>query len=76
MNRAVIVLLLVALPIASAAAAQGNQSARTSEVLDRNQQVVTWTDPDTGCQYLTRSYFGAGLTPRLDRDGEPMCGAE
>lgn len=30
------------------------------------------TDPATGCQYL--GYTGHGLTPRLDRDGKPICG--
>ncbi len=30
-------------------------------------------DHKTGCQYLSR---GSDLTPRLDRDGKPMCGGE
>lgn len=29
-------------------------------------------DHGTGCQYLTRR--GGGITPRLDKDGQPMCG--
>ena len=35
-----------------------------------------WTDPDTGCQYLTTSYdYRAGITPRLSSSGLPICGA-
>jgi len=32
-----------------------------------------YVDPETGCQYwyLDRR---AGLTPRIDRDGKPVCG--
>lgn len=31
-----------------------------------------YTDYSTGCQYLARPF--SGVTPRLDRDGRPMCG--
>ena len=32
------------------------------------------TDYKTGCQYL-QSPFGFAITPRLDKDGKPICGA-
>jgi hypothetical protein len=33
--------------------------------------LAIYTDHGTGCQYVGR-FFG-GLTPRLDKDGKPMC---
>jgi Family of unknown function (DUF6440) len=41
------------------------------------EQVRVWRDPATGCQYLLweRSRQG-GMTPRLTREGRPMCGAD
>lgn len=40
------------------------------------EEVRVWRDPDTGCQYLIweRRQRG-GMTPRLQRDGRPMCGS-
>lgn len=35
------------------------------------------TDASTGCQYLVvNAYQSSGATPRLDKNGKPMCGAE
>jgi len=31
-----------------------------------------WVDAETGCVYLIMS--SGALTPRLDEDGEPVCG--
>lgn len=31
-----------------------------------------YTDPDTGCQYIT--LYGEAITPRL-QNGQPMCGS-
>jgi len=31
-----------------------------------------YTDHGTGCQYVKGGMFG-GITPRLDKDGKPMC---
>lgn len=33
-----------------------------------------YTDSGTGCQYLSVS--GGGVTPRLNTDGQPTCGAQ
>ncbi len=36
----------------------------------------TYTDPETGCQYLKTSggvLGGESMTPRLDRDGKQIC---
>lgn len=43
-----------------------------------SSSVNSWTDPKTGCEYLIydrKSYSAGmgGITPRLGRDGEPMC---
>ena len=35
-----------------------------------NMLVSTWTDPDTGCDYLIH---GDTMAPRLSRAGVPMC---
>lgn len=35
--------------------------------------IGTFTDPDTNCQYLISRSTGA-MTPRLGRDGIPVCG--
>lgn len=32
-----------------------------------------YVDDKTGCQYLSTAIDG-GLTPRLDKNGKPMCG--
>lgn len=38
--------------------------------------VQIWSDPETHCQYLLRRiYLGDSITPRLNADGKPMCGA-
>lgn len=34
--------------------------------------MVLYTDAKTGCQYLGTGL--SALTPRLDRDGKPICG--
>jgi hypothetical protein len=34
-----------------------------------------YTDHRTGVQYLTNGPFGFSLTPRLDRDGNPILAA-
>ena len=37
--------------------------------------VVRYRDPETWCEYLaTSANPAAGITPRLNRDGSPMCG--
>jgi hypothetical protein len=38
------------------------------------EEVRTWRDPETGCQYLLweRKQRGA-MTPRLAADGRPLC---
>lgn len=33
------------------------------------------TDAKTGCQYVTSGLFG-GVTPRLDANGQPVCGKQ
>ncbi|WP_448208214.1 DUF6440 family protein [Azospirillum sp. sgz302134] len=46
------------------------------------EKVMLITDPETGCQYLfyrlgyenSKAGTTGGLTPRLDKDGRPMCG--
>ena len=49
---------------------------------DGPRGLEVWTDPETGCQYLSSwtgvaLVFGGagagGLTPRLNVDGTPMC---
>ena len=37
--------------------------------------LVIYTDQATGCDYLRPYNMDAGLTPRLDETGKPMCGA-
>lgn len=38
--------------------------------------LVLRTDARTGCQYVGNgALFGSSITPRLDRDGKPVCGA-
>lgn len=32
------------------------------------------TDPETGCEYLTRHW--EGITPRLNQYGQPICGKD
>lgn len=32
-----------------------------------------FTDPETGCQYVTFG-SGEGLSPRIGKDGKVMCG--
>lgn len=51
---------------------EGNQQAPVAVNVGGDVLPIV-TDPDTGCQYI--GYTGHGLTPRLDRDGKPMCGA-
>jgi hypothetical protein len=56
--------------------------ARNSNPLDDTDNKLTGARSDmrilvdhgTGCQYLRSS--GGGLTPRLDKDGKPMCGVK
>ncbi|WP_020471552.1 DUF6440 family protein [Zavarzinella formosa] len=38
---------------------------------DSRSGMMVYTDHRTGCQYLG-TVFG-GITPRLDRDGKPVC---
>jgi hypothetical protein len=41
------------------------------------EQIRDWRDPDTGCRYLLwEGRRQGGMTPRLTRDGRPMCGPE
>lgn len=35
-------------------------------------RVVVFKDLETGCFYMTKGQ--SGVTPRLDSDGNPMCG--
>jgi len=39
----------------------------------RTESLVIYTDDATGCQYLTVN-GGYPLTPRLNREGAPICG--
>ena len=52
--------------------------AESSQDFAESTSISTWTDDDTGCQYLIYSkefvYGGmGGLTPRMNADGTQMC---
>lgn len=54
------------------------ESEKTTAIVQRDQngtktELLIFTDVQTGCQYV-RTWQRAGITPRLDKDGKPMCG--
>jgi hypothetical protein len=58
---------------------QGDYSAATIEALKLQSgdleigKFNIYIDPETRCQYV-RPMYREGLTPRLRKDGQPMCG--
>jgi hypothetical protein len=43
--------------------------------MDYPQSVRVYTDAETGCQYLVdTAYKQGGITPRLNSNGQPVCG--
>ena len=50
---------------------RGSGSDDTDDPNGRRSNLMIYTDHRTGCQYLG-TVLG-GITPRLDRDGKPVC---
>ncbi len=64
---------------APAAPAKGSVTSGTEFIYldDARRFVTVLRDPETGCEYfLVKGGRKGGLTPRLGRDGEPMCGEQ
>ena len=71
----VFVSLLIALLIAWAvnAGSGGPLDATDNHTTGGRSGLRILIDHGTGCQYLRTS--SSGITPRLDANGKPMCGA-
>jgi len=52
----------------------GYQKKDDTDPVDGRSGLKIYTDSGTGCQYLSVS--GGGVTPRLNVDGHPICGAQ
>lgn len=71
-------LFVLALPIlllGSCASVESDSRPVINE--DEEADVYTYTDPDTGIQYLLyNTYKGGGITVRVDVDGKPYLGGK
>ena len=71
-------LFILALPIlllGSCASVESDSKEVINE--DKYADVRTYTDPDTGIQYLLYdTYKGGGITVRVDVDGKPYLGGK
>lgn len=71
-------LFVLALPIllvGSCASVESDSRPVINE--DEEADVRTYTDPDTGVQYLLYdTYKGGGITVRVDVDGQPYLGGK
>jgi hypothetical protein len=52
--------------------ASGYFDRDSTDTVDQRSNMRLHTDALTGCQYL--SVVGGGITPRMGRDGQQMCG--
>lgn len=50
-------------------------SVGTVQAVERLSVPLIYTDPLTGCQYVTANQVsgGGGIYPRMDRDGKQVC---
>lgn len=48
------------------------EAAAPKEVEGMIYRPTTWTDPETGCKYLSVGQYGTFI-PRLNTDGKPWC---
>lgn len=72
MKKLSIVILLFLLTGCVSAYSSGEGKTLEREMEYRGLGIVT--DTKTGCQYILQ--IDAGVTPRLDSDGEPFCKKE
>lgn len=68
------ILIAIALTLAACQPAETGQEGTREIEQSTSTSVRRWVDPQTGCEYLlyTASERG-GLSPRLGRDGRPIC---
>lgn len=64
--------VLIAVLLSLTACQRVDASEPKSRKFDVTDVLPIVTDPETGCQYI--GYSSHGLSPRLDRNGKPICG--
>lgn len=81
MTRSLLTLWLAALALAGCdtRVADGTSARRYStnmailgEGATNARGIFLWTDPH-GCEYVIVDWHGSAITPRLDKDGKPVC---